>query len=122
MVDERPLVAVVCSVPLVGEAVESALDFVQVRSFAERGDDISGLLHWLRPDVLVVDNEATAGSATPFAVERGLPIVLLGVRERTLRLFRNGEWELVGNGDGPTPDMIRNVVAGALFARERSVQ
>ena len=34
MVDARPLVAVVCAVPLLGEAVESALDFAQVRAFA----------------------------------------------------------------------------------------
>ena len=120
MVDARPLVAVVCSVPLLGEAVESTLDFAQVRAFAERGGDIAGLLRWLRPDALVVDREETAAEATSFADEYAVPIVLVGVRDRTLQLFRAGVWERAGNGDGPTPEAIRNVVAGALFARRGS--
>ena len=35
----------------------------------------------------------------------------------TLRLYRVGEWEQIGDGEDPTPEAIRNVVAGALFAR-----
>jgi hypothetical protein len=31
--------------------------------------------------------------------------------------FRGGEWERVSNGDGPMPEAIRNVAAGALLAR-----
>jgi len=122
MVDARPLVAVVCSVPLLGEAVESALDFAQVRAFTERGGDVGGLLRWLRPDALVVDREETAVEATSFADEYAVPIVLVSVRERTLKLFRAGVWEKAGNGEGPTPEEIRNVVAGALFARGGSVR
>jgi len=33
-----------------------------------------------------------------------------------------GEWEQVSNGEGPTPEAIRNVAADALFAREEAVQ
>jgi hypothetical protein len=41
------------------------------------------------------------------------------VRERTVRVFVEGEWTVLDSDDeGPTPQQIRNVVAGTLFARE----
>ena len=119
--DGRPLVAVLCSVPLLGEAMGSALEFAEVRSFSAAGGDIAGLLHWLHPDALIVDNEAAAVEAAAFALEHHLPLLHVSMRDRELRLFRGGEWELVGNGEGPTPEAIRNVVAGSLFAREGRV-
>jgi hypothetical protein len=118
----RPLVAVLCSVPLLGEAMGSALEFAEVRAFSTRGGDIGGLLRWLRPDAVIVDSEAGAAEATAFALEHDLPVLHISVRDRELRLFRAGEWELVGNGEGPTPESIRNVVAGSLFAREGPVR
>lgn len=114
----RPLVAVLCSVPLLGEAVGSALDFAEVRTFADRGGDLAGLLRWLRPDALIVDSDSGALEAATFARENDLPLVHISIRDRALRLFRNGEWEVVGNGEGPTPEAVRNVIAGSLFARE----
>jgi hypothetical protein len=113
----RPLVAVLCSVPLLGEAMASALEFAEVRSFSAGGGDIVGLLSWLRPDALIVDSVAGAEAAAVFAREHDLPVVHVSVRDRTLHLFRGGEWEQVSNAEGPTPEAIRNVVAGALFAR-----
>ena len=113
----RPLVAVVCAVPLLGEAVGSALEFAEVHTFSDRGGDVAGLLRWLHPDAVVVDNERAAHEASAFARERDLPVIHLGVRDHELRLFRAGRWEVVGNGDEPAPETIRNVVAGALFAR-----
>jgi hypothetical protein len=114
----RPLVAVICAVPLLAEAVESALDFAEVRSFAADGGDIAGLLHWLRPDAVVVDTAEGATDASTYAQDQGAPVLHLSVRENILRLFRHGAWEQVSNGEGPTPEEIRNVVAGTLFARE----
>jgi hypothetical protein len=37
-----------------------------------------------------------------------------------LRLFHRGDWKVVPNGDGATSEIIRNLVAGALFARAGS--
>lgn len=118
----RPLVAVLCSVPLLGEAMGPALEFAEVRMFAASGGDVGGLLGALRPDALIVDNAAGAEAASAFAREHDLPVVHVGVRDRTLHLFSNGEWTQVSNGEGPTPETIRNVVAGALFARGRLPQ
>jgi hypothetical protein len=115
--ETRPLVAVLCSVPLLGEAMVSALEFAEVRSFAQSGGDVEGLLGWLRPDALIVDSSVGAEAATSYAREHDLPLVHVSVRDRTLHLFRAGKWEQVSNGDGPTPEAIRNVVAGSLFAR-----
>jgi hypothetical protein len=114
---ERPLVAVWCSVPLLGEAVEFALEFAEVRSFASSGGDLAGLLRWLHPDAVVVDSEEGAEDAAPFAREHDTPLLHLSVRDRSLRVYRAGVWDELGNGDGLTPEAIRNVVAGALFAR-----
>ena len=115
--DGRPLVAVWCSVPLLGEAVDFALEFAEVRSFASSGGDLAGLLHWLRPDAVVVDSDEGAADAAPFAREHDMPLLHVSVRERSLRVYHAGEWQDVADDEGPTPEAIRNVVAGALFAR-----
>ncbi len=112
----RPLVAVVCAVPLLGEAVESALEFADVRSFTARRDT-AGLLHSLRPDAIVVDSEDDADAASAVASSRDVPVLHICVRDHTLRLFRAGVWTQVASGEGPTPESIRNVLAGSLFAR-----
>lgn len=114
----RPLVAVVCAVPLLGEAMMSALDFAEVRSFSVHGGDVTGLLESLRPDAVVVDSEDGAAGAMSYAAHRALPVLRVCVRERTLSVLRDGVWERVDDEDGPTPEAIRNRVAGALFARE----
>ncbi len=114
----RPLVAVVCGVPVLGEAMQSALDFAEVRLFSEKGGDVAGLLEWIRPDAVVVDTRDGADAATGYALAQARPLLHIGVRERALRLFHQGEWRDVANGEEPTPEAIRNVVAGALFARE----
>jgi hypothetical protein len=117
---KRPLVVVLCSVPLLGEAIGSALEFADVRTFAARGGDASGLLEWMRPDAVIVDTDPDAAEIA-FAKAQELPVVHISVHDRSLRLFDNGEWTNVGNGEGPTPEAIRNVVAGALFARGGAV-
>jgi hypothetical protein len=98
--------------------MSSALEFAEVRTFSANGGDIGGLLGWLRPDVLVVDSHASADAAAAYARDHDLPVIHVSPRDRTLHLFRRGAWEQVANGEGPTPEAIRNVVAGALFARE----
>jgi hypothetical protein len=118
--DERPLVAVICAVPLLGEAVASTLDFANVHCFAADGGDVAGLLRWLKPDAAVFDSEDGARDATLVAEECGLPVLHISVRDQTLRLFRRGVWEHISNGDGPTPEEIRNVIVGALFARDEA--
>jgi hypothetical protein len=113
----RPLVAIICSVPLVGEAIRSALDFADVKSFTGKRDT-AGLLQWLKPDVVIVDSESDAREASAYATENDLSVLHICVRERSLRLLRHGEWEHIAEGEGPTPEAVHNVVAGILFARE----
>jgi len=115
----RPLVAVICSVPMLVEAVTSALEFAEVRAFSGDHGDTPGLLRWLRPDAVIVDSDVDASEAAEFATDRDLPIVHISLRERAVRVFLAGEWTVVDSDDeGPTPQQIRNVVAGTLFARE----
>jgi hypothetical protein len=112
------MVVVICSVPLLEEAVESALEFAEVRRFSDRGGGIAGLLSWLRPDAVVVDSDAAAAEAAAFALEHPLPLLHIAVVEQELRLFLNGEWEHVADAEGASTESIRNVIAGALFARQ----
>jgi hypothetical protein len=75
----RPLAAVVCAVPLVGEAMSSALDFAEVRPFAASGGDIPGLLRSLRPDVVVVDSDDGARDALAYAMDTAVPVLHVDV-------------------------------------------
>lgn len=113
----RPLVAVVCAVPLLGEAMRAALEFADVQTFAASGGDLDSLVRWLRPDALVVDNPESADEAATFAREHDLPVLHVSAQWREMSLYRDGSWERIGNGEGPTPEAIRNVVAGVLFSR-----
>jgi hypothetical protein len=113
---DRALVALVCSVPLLGEAVQSALDFADVRTFTGRRGT-TGLLEWLHPDAIVVDNDDDALAARAYSVARDVPVVHISMSGKGLFVLRGGRWEHVNGDDGPTLEAVRNVVAGALFAR-----
>jgi hypothetical protein len=113
----QPLVAVLYSVPLLCEAISSALDDIaEVRSFrALRGDPV-GLLESVRPDAVVVDNPIEAGRVRGWTEGRGVPLVHIGLRERKISLLRSGDWE---QSNGASAESIRNVIAGSMFARGR---
>jgi hypothetical protein len=112
----RPLVALICNVPLIGEGIRSELEFADVHSFkGER--DTGGLLRSLKPDVVIVDSAADADEASAYAAEHDASVLHISARPRLLRVFQRGEWKHVATTDGPTPEAVRNVVAGTLFAR-----
>jgi hypothetical protein len=100
--------------------MRSTLEFADVQTFAADGGDLDGLVRWVRPDALIVDSHAGAEEAARFARDHKLPVLHVSVQDGELRLYREGTWEHIGNGEGPTPESIRNIVAGALFAREVS--
>ena len=111
----QPLVAVLYSVPLLCEAISSALDDIaEVRMFrASRGDTV-GLLRSLRPDAVVVDHPAEAEEAQEWSEDREIPLVHINLRERKIRVLRGGDWE---ESTGAGRESIRNIIAGAMYAR-----
>jgi hypothetical protein len=113
---ELPLIALVCAIPLLAEAVRFELAFAEVVAFSDRGGDVGGLLHWLHPDVVVVDTDEAAAGAVAYAQEHDLPLLHISPQKRALYLFQGGVWEETGNGEGPTPENVRNVIVGALYA------
>jgi hypothetical protein len=111
----QPRVALLYSVPLLCEALASALDKIaEVQSFpAGRGDTV-GLLCSLQPDAVVVDDAAEADEAQRWASRYRLPLVHVSLRERKLRLLRDGAWE---ESEGTSAEAIRNLLAGSIFTR-----
>jgi hypothetical protein len=110
-----PLVAVLYTVPLLCEAISSALDNIaEVRTFpAGRGDTI-GLLKSIRPDAVVVDDAIEAAEARSWAESQDRPLVHICLRQRTIRVLRDGDWE---ESAGASAASIRNVIAGSMYAR-----
>lgn len=112
----RPLIALLWSLPLVAAALEEAIDFADVRTFAAGGGDMLDLLQRVRPDAIVVDSGPAAEAASAFAAPLGVPVLHLAVEERVLRVLGSTGWVDASDGDDPDPGTVRNVLAGALFA------
>jgi hypothetical protein len=113
-----PLIALVCQVPLIAEAVTSALqEIAEVRVFPGGRGGTGGLLRSLDPDGVVVDSPREAAAAADFARERGIPVVEVSLVEQRLRVFGPAGWEDAGDALA-TPEAIRNVLVGRIFGRE----
>jgi len=111
-----PLVALICRVPLIAEGIRPELEFAEVHSFkGER--DTAGLLRSLEPELVIVDSSADAREASAYALDRDSAVLHISVNSRTLRLFQSGAWKQVGATGAATPESVRNVAAGTLFAR-----
>lgn len=112
-----PLVAVVCSVPILAEAVGVALaDIAEVRVFPARRGDTAGLLRWLSPDAVVVDTEDEADAAAEFARATRAPLIQVSLHDGVLRVLRDGDWsETPAPGD--SPEALRNVLVAGVFGR-----
>ena len=114
----QPFVAVVYSVPLLCEALSSALENIaDVHAFPARRGDTVGLLRSVRPDAVVVDDPDEAESARAWAKRHEVPLVYVALRERKMKVLHNGAWE-----ESPVrgAESIRNVLAGSIYARGRS--
>jgi hypothetical protein len=111
----QPLVAVLYSVPLLCEAISSALDDIaEVRMFRALHGDTVGLLESVQPDAVVVDHPSEAARVRGWSESRGVPLVHINLRERKISLLRGGNWE---ESSGAGAGSIRNVIAGSIFAR-----
>jgi hypothetical protein len=115
---ELPLIAVICSVPVVYEALREALEpIADVRVFPA-DDGTAGLLRSMRPDAAIVDNDDGADQAEPVARELDFSLVHLALRQRYLRVFRDGAWHAGDSRDGFTAEAVRNIIAGGLYGRK----
>jgi hypothetical protein len=115
----EPLVAVVCRVPLLSEALAAALEGIAcVRTFPAGRGDTAGLLRALAPDAVVVDSESEAHQAAAFARETHSPLLHVSLRDQTLRTFADGRWRQVE--EDPSPEAIRNAVVGGIFGQGRT--
>jgi hypothetical protein len=112
----QPLTAVLYSVPLLCEAITSALEGVaDVWTFPARRGDTVGLLRSVHPDAIVVDDLIEAGGVQAWAESHDIPLVEICVQRRKIRVLRGGEWK---ESAGASAESIRNAVAGSLYARD----
>ena len=110
----QPLVAVLYSVPLLCEALDAALaSIAEVRAFPA-GRDSLGLLRAVRPDAVVVDDAGEAEAVRRWAKRHRLPLVHVELRERKIRVLRDGAWE---ECPGTSAESIRNVLARSFYGR-----
>ena len=113
MTARQPLVAVLYSVPLLCEALDSALENIaHVQAFPAHCGDTVGLLRAIRPDAIVVDDPDEAEYARRWAKRHDVPLVHVALREQKIRVLRDGGWE---ERRGTTAEAIRNALAGALY-------
>lgn len=114
----RPLVAVICRVPLIGEALASTMDAIaEVRPFPADGGDTDGLLRSLQPNAVVVDCDEEAEAAEAYARDSEAPLVCVHVRQERIRVFTNGVWQ--DREGGISPEEIRNILVGGIFGRKQ---
>jgi hypothetical protein len=113
--ESQPRVAVLYSVPLLCEALDSALaDIAEVHTF-RAGRDTLGLLRAVRPDAIVVDDRDEAEEARRWAKRHGMPLVHVSLREKKIRTLHDGTWE---ERPGLSAEAVRNVLAGCLYGRK----
>ena len=111
--EAEPMVAAICAVPLLCEAIESALEGIaELRSFPAGRRDTDGLLRSLRPDGVVVDTRDAADDAEDYARDTDSPLIHVQLSEARLRVLRNGSWDVIRD---PSPESIRNVLVGSLY-------
>jgi hypothetical protein len=115
---DEPLVAVVCAVPLLGEALRDALDgLAECKVIPARETDLSGLLRSLQPDAIVVDDEDEAVAAASYSRFARIPLVHVSLRAQSLSVLEDGRWRS-GDERDATPEGVRNLIAGGLYGRK----
>lgn len=113
-----PIVVVVSGVPLLSEAVESALEGIaEVRSFPAGSGETADFLRLLQPGAVVVDSPEEAEAASCFARETRTMLVQVSLRDHKLRLMHDGRWQELPNGSA-SPERIRSAVAAGIYLRE----
>jgi hypothetical protein len=117
----EPLVAVVCEVPLLAEALAASLEGIaRVESFPADLEDLDGLLQSLEPDALVVDTAEQAEAGTPYARSSSIPLVYVLIRQAELRVLRGRLWETQAGAVATSPEAIRNALVAGMLRREHA--
>jgi hypothetical protein len=116
MAPGRPVVALVCSAPLLAEALGAALAGVaEVLALPGRASDLGGLLGSLTPAGVVVDDPDDAAAATAYARRTGAPLVHVRLREAAVAVWDGLGWRDV-SGE-PSAEHVRNLVVAGLASR-----
>jgi hypothetical protein len=114
---DSPLVAVVCAVPLLGEAVTGALEgLAECKFIPARQPELGGLLRSLQPDAIIVDDEQEGAVAATYARFARVPVIMVSLRENTVHVLDDGCW-VDPEENGASAESIRNLVAGGIYGR-----
>jgi hypothetical protein len=113
---QRPLVAVVWSLPVIAAALEEAIDFADVCLFDAASGDELDLFRRVRPDAIVVESSSAPNAAAAYAREVSVAVLHLSAQGRTLQVLGPDGWVDATGGSDPDAGKVRNALAGALFA------
>jgi hypothetical protein len=112
----EPVVLAVTVTPLLNQTLAIALKGVAVLGHIPAGiTDLAGLIRHIRPDALIVDSDDRAHELAPAAAECSMPLVHVSLQTQELRVFRNERWTSCPSW-GTSPNTIRNVVIGEIYA------
>ena len=115
----KPLVACLCRVPMIFEALVAELDeFATVQRFPAAQGETLGLLRSIAPDGVVIDSAADAAAAEEFARETGSPVVHVEHDANRVRVLRDGKWE-APRGSETSAASIRNALVGGIYTKGR---
>jgi hypothetical protein len=106
----RPLVVVLYEVPLFVEALDGLFEGLADVRPVPRDGSAEPLVHWLRPDALIVDGPV--GFAPDYADAAEVPVVHVDLHESRLGVRSEGRW--VDAGADTSPEAIRSALVASL--------
>ena len=117
---KRPLVVLVCALPLLRDAIETELGWLcEVQAYpAGRGAAMARFLDLLRPDGVVVDDPAEAEAAEAYARDAAVPLLHVEPDGDSIRHLTAGGWSVLATRGGSTA-AIGDLLASDLALRGR---
>ena len=110
-----PLVAFFTTAPVLARALAEILERIgEVQRFPAGRRDSAGLLRWLAPEALLVDDAEEAGDAIVFARDSGCPLIEVDVVGHMMRTLGADGWS-EQTATEASPEAIRDIIVESIF-------
>jgi hypothetical protein len=110
-----PLVAFFTTAPMLARALSEVFERIaEVQRFPAGRGDSAGLLRWLGPEALLVDDSQKAGETVVFARDSGCPLIEVDVAGQTMRTLGADGWS-DQTATEASPEAIRDIIVESIF-------